>query len=136
MPSKSFKPGDRVVWWKQTPAGDHVFPVLSTVLAVNDKRVKIEAEDEDGKVIRHVLPRSIEHHVSSPKSVKKPSQVSATRQAKRSGKEPTSGRSKRSGQLVASSGRTSRPEKDDVREDRITMEIVVDAYDEGQRALG
>src|ERR1700716_607834 len=99
MPSKPFKPGDRVVWWKQTPGGDYVFPVLSTVLAVTEKRVKIEAEDEDGKVIRHVLPRSIEHHVSSPKSVKKPSQVSDARQAKRSKKEPAPGRPKRLGQL-------------------------------------
>src|SRR4051812_31729104 len=66
--SKPFKPGDRVVWWKQTPGGGHVEPVLSTVLAVTAKRVKIEAEDEEGKVIRHVLPGSIERHVSSSKS--------------------------------------------------------------------
>ena len=54
MPSKPFQPGDRVVWWKQTPGGGYVFPVLSTVLAVTAKRVKIEAEE--GKVIRHALP--------------------------------------------------------------------------------
>src|SRR4051794_2977063 len=29
-----------------------------------------------------------------------------------------------------------KPEKDEVREERITMEIVVDAYDEGERAMG
>ena len=56
MPSKLFKSGDRVIWWKQTPGGGKVAPVLATVLAVTAKRVKIEAEDEEGKVVRHVLP--------------------------------------------------------------------------------
>ena len=51
---KPFKPGDRVVWWKQE--GGYVSPVLSTALSVTAKRVKIEAEDEDGDVIRYVLP--------------------------------------------------------------------------------
>ena len=36
--------------------------VLSTVLAVTEKRIKIEAEDEEGKVIRHVLPKSVDAH--------------------------------------------------------------------------
>ena len=45
MPSKPvpFEPGDRVVWFKQTPGGGYVFPVLSTVLALTAKRIKIEA---------------------------------------------------------------------------------------------
>jgi hypothetical protein len=30
----------------------------------------------------------------------------------------------------------SKPQKDEVREDRITMEIVVDAYNEDERAMG
>ena len=136
MPSKPFKPGDRVVWWKQTPGGGYVFPVLSTVLAVTAKRVKIEAEDEEGNVIRHVLPTSIEHHAPPPKSGGKPPKKSDSGRSKRSGKEPAPGRSKRSGLLVVRSGRASTPEKDEVREERITMEIVVDAYDEDERALG
>ena len=32
--------------------------------------------------------------------------------------------------------RKAKPEKDEVREERITMEIVVDAYDEDERAMG
>src|SRR5262245_47128968 len=68
--SKTFKPGDRVVWWKQE--GGYVVPVLATVLAVTPKRVKIEAEDEQGDVIRHVSPQSIEHHAPSPKTDRKP----------------------------------------------------------------
>src|SRR3954447_20687908 len=84
VPSKPFKPGDRVVWFKQTPGGGYVFPVLSTVLAVTAKRVKIDAEDEEGNVIRHVLPRSIEHHAIPPKPGRKPSQKSAPSQTKRS----------------------------------------------------
>jgi Calcium binding len=136
MPSKPFQPGDRVVWWKQTPGGGYVFPVLSTVLAVTAKRVKIEADDEEGNVIRHVLPTSIEHHAPPPKSGGKPPKKSDTSRSKRSGKQPASGRPKGSGQLVVWSGRASTPEKDEVREERITMEIVVDAYDEDERALG
>ena len=30
----------------------------------------------------------------------------------------------------------SKPKKDEAREERISMEIVVDAYDEGERAMG
>ena len=60
MPSKPFQPGDRVVWWTQTPGGGDVSLVLSTVRAVTPKRPKIE----DGKVNRNVLPSSMEHHAS------------------------------------------------------------------------
>src|SRR4051794_29934644 len=83
VPSQPFKPGDRVVWWKQTPGGGSVAPVLATVLAVTAKRVKIEAEDEEGKVVRHVLPRSIEHHATAPKSGRKPPSKPASGRAKR-----------------------------------------------------
>lgn len=113
-----------MVWWKQAPGGGFVAPVLSTVLAVTAKRIKIEAEDEGGKVIRQVLPRSIEHHDSPPKSARQPSKSSKV------------GPSKKPGPSVVRSGRASTPEKDEVREERITMEIVVDAYDEDERALG
>ena len=109
MPSKPFKPGDRVVWWKQTPGGGYVFPVLSTVLAVTAKRVKIEAEDEEGKVIRHVLPRSIEHHSPSPKPDRKLSRKSAAGRAKGSGREAAAGRSRRAGDLVVRADRASSP---------------------------
>jgi hypothetical protein len=126
MTTKSFKPCDRVVWWKQTPAGGHVFPVLSTVLGVTPKRIKIEAEEEEGKVIRHVQAKSIEHHESPPKSGRKSPK----------GSEGGGSKSKQSDPLDVWSGRASTPEKDEVREERITMEIVVDAYDENERALG
>ena len=99
--TETFKPGDRVVWWKQTPGGDYVFPVLSTVLAVTAKRIKIEAEDEEGKVIRHVLPRSIEHHASPPKSGRKPPKASKAGRSKRPGKEAR----RRSVQTVGAIGR-------------------------------
>jgi hypothetical protein len=32
--------------------------------------------------------------------------------------------------------KTRRPQTDKAREERITMEIIVDAYDEAERALG
>ncbi len=121
MSSKPFQPGDPVVWWKQAPGGGYVVPVLSTVLAITAKRIKIEAEDEQGKVIRHVLPTSIEHHTSPAKSGQKPP------------KEPEA---ERAGPSLVRWGRKSTPKKDEVREERITMEIVVDAYDEAERAIG
>jgi hypothetical protein len=36
----------------------------------------------------------------------------------------------------ARKAKKTKPERDEAREDRITMEIVVDAYDEGERAVG
>lgn len=136
MPTETFKPGDRVVWWKQTPGGGYVFPVISTVLAVTAKRIKIEAEDEEGKVIRHVMPRSIEHHASPPEAHRKPPEKSGAGRSKGAGRKPAPGRSKEAGLRVVRPDRPSRPEKDEVREDRIVMEIVVDAYDREERAMG
>ena len=52
--------GDQVIWWKCVPGGDYVFPVSATVLALTAKRVKIEADDEDGIVIRYVPPESLQ----------------------------------------------------------------------------
>src|SRR3954465_8872809 len=84
-PSQPFQPGDRVVWWKQTPGGGDVAPVLATVLAVTARRVKIGAEDGEGKVIRPVLPRGIGHHAPAPKSGRKPPEKPARPRSKRSG---------------------------------------------------
>ena len=60
--SQRFQPGDTVIWWKRV-AGDFVFPVRATVLAVTAKRVKITADDPDengsGQVIRHVAPQNL-----------------------------------------------------------------------------
>jgi len=131
--SKPFQPGDRVIWWKQMPGGVYVFPIASTVLAITAKRVKIEAEDEEGNVIRHVLPQSIEHHVSSPMPTRKPPKPSEAGRSKRAGKGPDAGRS---GPVVIRRDRRPAPERDEAREERILMEIVVDAYGEGERALG
>jgi hypothetical protein len=132
--SKTFKPGDRVVWWKQE--GGYVVPVLSTVMAVTPKRVKIEAEDEQGDVIRHVSPQSIEHHTPSPKTGRKPGKETGSSRSKGSGRKGAKGRSKPPVQLVVWSGGRSRPQRDEAREERITIEIVVDAYNEDERAMG
>ncbi len=80
--SKPFKPSDRVVWWKQD--GGFVVPVL----AVTEKRMKIEAEEDEGKVIRYVLPRRIEHHAPPPESERKPPGKSAAGRSKRPGSKP------------------------------------------------
>ena len=37
---------------------------------------------------------------------------------------------------MAKPKKKAKPEKDEVREERIDMEIVVDAYDEDERAMG
>jgi hypothetical protein len=50
--------GDKVIWWKRIPGGDYVYPVQATVLALTEKRVKIEADDDGDIVIRYV-PREI-----------------------------------------------------------------------------
>lgn len=57
MPTETFKPGDRVVWWKQTPGGGYVFPVLSTVLGVTAKRIK-SPESKKTKVMIMRSPRA------------------------------------------------------------------------------
>ena len=60
--SEAFKPGDRVVWLKRIPGGDYVYPVRAKVLALTAKRVKIKADDDDGRiVIRFVPPESLQH---------------------------------------------------------------------------
>ena len=53
------KPGDRVIWWKRIPGGDDVYPVQATVLALTEKRVKIEADDDGDIVIRYVPQASL-----------------------------------------------------------------------------
>jgi hypothetical protein len=136
VPRKTFKVGDRVVWWKQTPGGGYVIPVLATVLAVTPKRVKIDAEDEDGDVIRYVLPGSLVHHTAPAEPLPDSPKKSVKGRSKGSGQKPARGRSKGSGQLVVRSRRASTPARDEDREERITMEIVVDAYGEDERALG
>jgi hypothetical protein len=111
-----FHPGDNVIWLKQV-AGDFVFPVKATVLAVTAKRVKIEADDpEEGKLIRHVAPSSLQAHEQ-----RNPAKGSIS-------KNLPAGRAKR--------GRPSRPVRDEEREHRISYDIVVDAYDQHERAMG
>ena len=58
--SESLKPGDRVIWWKRIPGGDYMYPVQATVLALTEKRVKIEADDDGEIVIRYVTPESLQ----------------------------------------------------------------------------
>jgi hypothetical protein len=120
MSSKAFKPGDTVVWFKQVPGGGYVFPVAGRVLAITEKRVKIEADDEEGKVVRHVMPQSLQHHVPAPRSG--PKAVKKATAGKPRGPRKSTPRTK--------------PVRDEVREDRIDMEIVVDAYNSDERAMG
>src|SRR5262245_2571685 len=58
--SEALQPGDRVIWWKRIPGGDYVYPVQATVLALTEKRVKIEADDEGDIVIRYVPAQSLQ----------------------------------------------------------------------------
>jgi hypothetical protein len=58
--NEALKPGDRVIWWKRIPGGDYVYPVQATVLALTEKRVKIEADDDGDIVIRYVPPESLQ----------------------------------------------------------------------------
>ena len=54
--SEALQPGDKVTWWKRMAGGDYVSPVQATVLALTEKRVKIEADD-DGKIVMRYVPR-------------------------------------------------------------------------------
>jgi hypothetical protein len=133
--SQTFKPGDVVIWWKQVPGGGYVFPVLSKVLGVTAKRVKIEAEDDlpDSPVVRYVQPSSLQHH----ESPKKTSPAKDRGKGKSGEKaKPTTGGSRKNGPELLVWERPGRPEKDETREERIMMEIVVDAYGPEERALG
>jgi hypothetical protein len=57
----ALKPGNRVIWWKRIPGGDYVYPVQAVVLALTEKRVKIEVDDEGDIVIRYVPRESLQH---------------------------------------------------------------------------
>ncbi len=57
---EGLQPGDKVIWWKRIPGGDYVYPVQATVLALTEKRVKIEAGDDGKIVIRYVPPQSLQ----------------------------------------------------------------------------
>ena len=76
---RAFRLGDRVVWWKKTPGGGDVFPVLATALAVTPKRVKIDAQDEESDVVRYVKPDSLGHHTASPTATSRSSKKLRTR---------------------------------------------------------
>jgi hypothetical protein len=56
----ALQPGDKVIWWKRMPGGDYVYPVPATVLALTEKRVKIEADDDGEIVMRYVPPESLQ----------------------------------------------------------------------------
>ena len=58
--NEALQPGDRVIWWKRIPGGDYVYPVEATVLALTEKRVKVEANDDGDIVIRYVPPQSLQ----------------------------------------------------------------------------
>ena len=58
--SEALQPGDKVIWWKRIPGGDYVYPVQATVLALTEKRVKIEADDDREIVIRYVPLQSLQ----------------------------------------------------------------------------
>ena len=52
---ESQQPADKVIGWKHIPGGDHGYPVQATVLALTEKRVKIEADD-DGEIMMRYVP--------------------------------------------------------------------------------
>ncbi len=57
---RTFKRGEKVIWWKRIPGSEYVYPVSAKVLATTTKRVKIEA-DLDGQIaIRYVPPESLQ----------------------------------------------------------------------------
>lgn len=56
----SFQAGDRVIWWKQIPGGDTVYPVAAIVVKVTAKRVQIEGDDDGRIVTRSVTPKSLQ----------------------------------------------------------------------------
>jgi len=58
--SGTFKPGEKVIWWKRIPGGEYVYPVSAKVLATTTKRVKIEADDDGQIAIRYVPPESLQ----------------------------------------------------------------------------
>ena len=58
--SEALQPGDKVTWWKRIPGGDYVYPVQATVLALTEKRVKIEANDDGDIVVRYVPQESLQ----------------------------------------------------------------------------
>lgn len=132
--SKPFKPGDQVLWWKQE--NGKVVPVHSTVLAVTAKRVKIETREDGENVVRHVTPRTLAHGLVPPSAEQGPSKATDAGNPIRSGQQPASGRSKRSGQPPVRPVLRQKPREDEAREDRIAMEIVVDAYDRDERVMG
>jgi hypothetical protein len=51
-----FKAGDRVIWWKRIPGGSYVYPVQAVVIAITEKRITIQGED-DGKLVTRHVPR-------------------------------------------------------------------------------
>jgi len=57
---EALQPGDKVTWWKRLAGGDYVSPIQATVLALTEKRVKIEADDDGEIMIRHVPPQSLQ----------------------------------------------------------------------------
>lgn len=70
MARQSFRPGDTVIWLRDT-GGGFVFPVLATVVKETPKRVTITADDPDergeGIVTRHVSPSRLQPHESRAK---------------------------------------------------------------------
>jgi hypothetical protein len=58
--SEALQPGDKVTWWKRIPGGDYVYPIQATVLALTEKRVEIEADDDGQIVTRYVPPQSVQ----------------------------------------------------------------------------
>lgn len=57
---QAFKAGDQVIWMRRIPGGDYAEPLSAMVLAVTDKRVKIEADDDGKIIVRHVPPESLQ----------------------------------------------------------------------------
>ena len=125
MASESFEPGNRVIWTKRGQGGRSATTMPGTVLGSTAKRVQIEVEDSEtgAKVVRHVAPASLRHHGTTTVAAREPSSGS---------RNPKTG--ERLGPKREAPRRT--PDKDEEREERIHMEIVVDAYGPEEQAMG
>ena len=52
---EALQQGDKIIWWKRIPGGNDVYPVQAAVLALTEKRIKIEADD-DGEIVMRSVP--------------------------------------------------------------------------------
>lgn len=60
-----FKPGDRVIWWRQLPGANRSYPIQARVLKLTPRRIQIEGEDDGKRVIRYVKSEYLKKQLAS-----------------------------------------------------------------------